>query len=209
MANADQAVNPASVVYAQGTESENTYYSNLTVCEGLDNIGGRFRAGLTAVQITRFWSKVQRAAGCWEWQAGKFRNGYGMFGAGRFPDGRSDTRYTHRVAYELTHGPIPNGLQVLHTCDNPPCCNPAHLQLGTHLDNMQDSARKGRKSGERPKAWSLPADVYRSVLAECLSGPRGTMVRLARQHGVMVQMLSLACRRHRARHRLSSWKRSA
>jgi hypothetical protein len=51
---------------------------------------------------------------------------------------------SHRAAWKLTHGPIPDGLQVLHRCDNPPCCNPAHLFLGTQQDNIADMHKKGR-----------------------------------------------------------------
>lgn len=57
---------------------------------------------------------------------------------------------SHRAAWELTHGPVPDGLFVLHRCDNPPCCNPAHLFLGTRGDNNRDARAKGRHvHGER------------------------------------------------------------
>lgn len=57
---------------------------------------------------------------------------------------------THRAAWIVTHGPIPDGLQVLHRCDNPPCCNPAHLFLGTQLDNVSDMNAKRRHGGGKP-----------------------------------------------------------
>jgi hypothetical protein len=56
----------------------------------------------------------------------------------------------HRVAYAQSHGPIPPGLEVRHTCDNPPCCNPAHLLLGTHAENMADMAHRKRAKGGAP-----------------------------------------------------------
>lgn len=56
-------------------------------------------------------------------------------------------RTVHRVAYELAVGPIPDGLCVLHSCDNPPCCNPAHLSLGTHTENMKHKMDRGRWGG--------------------------------------------------------------
>lgn len=93
----------------------------------------------------RFWSKVDKRGPdeCWEWQAYRRRLGYGEFRIGPRVGGRA--HLAHRVAWELTRGPIPDGMQACHRCDNPPCVNPAHLFLGTANDNIQDMIRKGRK----------------------------------------------------------------
>ena len=91
----------------------------------------------------RFWSKVDRSGdGCWEWQP-KSRSsfGYGVMRIGGTP-GRLVG--AHRLAWQYTYGPIPEGLCVLHGCDNPPCCNPAHLHLGTKADNMREKVERGR-----------------------------------------------------------------
>lgn len=90
----------------------------------------------------RLWSRVDVQADpdtCWEWIGGGTKAGYGLIGYGR-----KRRFYTHRLAYELIHGPLVKGDQVLHHCDNPPCCNPKHLFKGTHTDNMRDCAEKGR-----------------------------------------------------------------
>ena len=95
----------------------------------------------------RFWERVQRGSSqiCWLWQ-GRESAKYGHFNLNR------ESHYAHRVAYELTYGLILLPLYVCHRCDNPPCCNPRHLFLGTSQDNMEDCIRKGRHScGERPR----------------------------------------------------------
>ena len=88
----------------------------------------------------RFWAKVQKTDGCWLWTGGLKVAGYGGF----YTDRRGRSVLAHRVAWELTNGPIPEGLDCLHTCDTPSCVRPDHLFLGTHADNMQDAARKGK-----------------------------------------------------------------
>ena len=106
--------------------------------------------------IERFWKHVQRcehgtdcAACCWLWTASYSRDGYGQFRlhtAYKRPDGKARRLSTHRLSWMLTAGDIPEGLCVLHNCpgkDNRLCVNPAHLWLGTIMDNTHDAMRKG------------------------------------------------------------------
>jgi hypothetical protein len=88
--------------------------------------------------MDRFWSKVQKSDACWIWAASRDDKGYGTFGF----DGV--VQKAHRVAYQLSVGPIPDGAHILHSCDNPPCVNPAHLRVGTRSDNMRDKVARGR-----------------------------------------------------------------
>lgn len=93
----------------------------------------------------RFWSKVNvgEVGECWDWLAQTDGWDYGRFQIHDKP------WQAHRVAWILTYGPIPEGLGVLHHCDNPGCCNPYHLFLGTPADNVADAVRKGRQRGPK------------------------------------------------------------
>jgi len=107
----------------------------------------------------RFWSKVNPAGPlpdhcpelgqCWVWMAGTAGSGYGEFSVGSRSDGTRRLVYTHRHIYATLIGPIPDGLYVLHRCDNPPCVRPGHLFDGTAADNQSDMSRKGRHGSVR------------------------------------------------------------
>ena len=145
----------------------------------------------------RFWAKVRKGGpdDCWLWTAGTDKDGYG-----RFMWNMRNPR-SHRVAYELLVGPIPEGLYACHTCDNPPCCNPAHIFLGTQLDNIRDAASKGRlatgnctRTKGCPGVALSPADVQ-DIRSACGKSNRV----LARHYGVHPSTIS------RAR-RMETWK---
>jgi len=87
--------------------------------------------------VDRFWEKVDKSGDCWKWTASK-ANGYGIFRI------NNKKVYAHRFSWLIHNSPVPVGMYVCHRCDNPGCCNPGHLFLGTAKDNMQDAKKKGR-----------------------------------------------------------------
>lgn len=134
--------------------------------------------------LDRFWSKVKISDGCWEWTAATDHCGYGRFGI------RGRNRLAHRVSFCIHVGPVPEGMCVLHRCDNPPCVNPDHLFLGTQKDNMRDRDSKRRTpSGEShaksPLTWADVAEIRRRYAAGGCS-----LNALAREFGVTNQSIS-------------------
>ena len=121
--------------------------------------------------------------GCWPWTGARTRGGYGqVWQAGGRKTGIRWV-YAHRIAYELATGPIPAGRNVLHRCDNPPCCRPDHLFVGTHADNMADMSSKGRAA--MPNAKLSEADV-----AAIRSSAGETQTSLAERYGVTQSAIS-------------------
>lgn len=114
--------------------------------------------------------------GCLEWTWYKTRHGYGQMHYGGV------VKFTHRLAYELKHGPIPRGMHVCHTCDNPPCCNPDHLFLGSQTDNMTDKTNKNRQA----QSLQLPQTVLTDQNVRDIRTSSNSAKELAKQYNVTV-----------------------
>lgn len=118
----------------------------------------------------RFWSKVSIAGedDCWLWR-GAMPYDYGRFSIGSRTNRTRRTERAHRMAWLLTNGDIPNGLLVLHKCDNRSCVNPDHLYLGTYSDNMNDMYSRGRhpeggaRGGEKHHAAKLTTNDAKKI----------------------------------------------
>lgn len=133
----------------------------------------------------RFWAKVDRRGPdeCWPWTAYTRHDGYGEISRTR----SEGPEKSHRVAWQLAHGPIPEGQYVLHKCDNRPCCNDAHLFLGTQAENMHDMRDKGRARGygppgERSGNAKLTEVDVRAILVAAAAGEKPTAI--AARYGV-------------------------
>jgi hypothetical protein len=147
---------------------------------------------VTARYADQFWTKVQPVdSGCWEWQGAK-TDGYGNIRLG----GRAGRNVrAHRLAYELACGLIPEGMIVCHHCDNPPCCNPDHLFLGSHAANVADKITKGRGiHGEKNGIARLTVSAVKMIRRRCDAGE--TQRSLARELGVSETTISRVVHRH-------------
>lgn len=96
-------------------------------------------AGLTHMPLPdRFWVRVEKSDGCWLWTGSRMTHGYGVLTVNGRPIG------AHRYSYSIANGPIADDVVIRHSCDNPPCVNPAHLLAGTQTDNVHDMLERGR-----------------------------------------------------------------
>jgi hypothetical protein len=132
----------------------------------------------------RFWPKVRREHpdACHIWTGGTDGRGYGQISVQGRP------AKAHRIAWELTYGSIPPGLHIRHRCDNPPCCNPSHLLLGTHPQNMADMVERRRSAlGERNGSHTKPERHSSRLHPE--SRPRGESHPRAKMTAVLIRDL--------------------
>lgn len=128
---------------------------------------------------------VDPETNCWNWIRST-RNGYGHMGMG------NPARYigAHRAAFEAFIGPIQDGFCVCHACDNPPCCNPRHLFLGTTADNSRDAARKGRMNRGAKNAMAKLSDGLVCQIRRRYSESEANQYELAVELGVSQQTIS-------------------
>lgn len=140
----------------------------------------------------RFWAKVDKRGpdDCWEWTSSRLPKGYGRFGS----------TLAHRYVYELTHGrEAAEGVVIRHTCDNPPCVNPAHLIAGTYKDNTDDMMRRGRGPiGARQGCSKLTEENVREIRARAAEGEGHQEI--ADRFGVTRSNVSAVVRRDRWSH---------
>jgi len=127
-----------------------------------DPQAGRVRRDATPVERFNRIGWIVMETGCHEWRGYRFPNGYGQFGRGV---------YAHRFSYSIRNGDIPNGISILHRCDNPPCVKPEHLFAGTVQDNSDDMCRKGRSAnGERAGQCKLTDVEVAEIRARYTAG---------------------------------------
>ena len=136
----------------------------------------------------RFNGKV-KAGGpdeCWPWLAKATAN----YGYGRMTAGRGRYLRSHQVAWALENGPIPEGASVLHSCDNPACCNPRHLSIGTQAENTADAKAKGRSSPPpRHVGQSHPGAKLSDADADEIRRGGSTLEQAAARFGVSVKTI--------------------
>lgn len=133
----------------------------------------------------RFMSYVTPNGECAEWTGGKAGKGYGVFFIVK-RQGKGIQAYAHRVSWVLNFGPIPQGMEICHRCDNPACVRPSHLFLGTRSDNMRDCVSKGRLRNGNTR---LTAEIATAIKQEYAAG-NITQQELAEKYGINFRHVS-------------------
>lgn len=133
----------------------------------------------------RFWKLIDKKEEneCWAFLGSKNKDGYG-----RMSKGNSKLDSAHRISYELHKGIIPEDMVVMHICDNPSCCNPKHLVLGTQNDNIQDMISKGRFV-LRNMSFKLTEEQMNGIRNK-YTGKRGEKVKLAKEYNVVITTIT-------------------
>jgi hypothetical protein len=139
---------------------------------------------------------IDRSGECWVWTASTSLSGYGRISF-VLPDGRRKLLQAHRVMYELVHGPIPAEMVVRHSCDNPPCCRPDHLLLGSQAENVQDMVDRGRHGhgmtiGEDHVLAKLTVGAVVELRRDRVAG--ATLAVLAARYGIGKTQVARICR---------------
>lgn len=130
----------------------------------------------------RFWRFVEKSDGCWLWIGNKSKAGYGRISVGTKSLGYVQS---HRLSWEIHNKKsIPNGLVVMHKCDNPSCVNPDHLSVGTYKENTQDMISKGRKRTVAPVGEANGKSLLTAEQAKEIKESTLSMAALARKFGV-------------------------
>lgn len=120
-----------------------------------------------------FFARVKRGEGCWEWTGFRDSKGYGRMNVPRADGTQRSSEGAYRVSWVLANGPIPDGLHVLHQCDNPACVRPDHLRLGTHADNMREASERGlmkKPTGSDSAASKLTEAQRREAIEAAYEG---------------------------------------
>jgi hypothetical protein len=145
-----------------------------------------------------FWRQVRLGSACWEWTGQRNAKGYGLVA----PSKRGRSRLAHRVAWAAERGPLPDGLNVLHRCDNPPCVRPDHLFLGTQRENMRDRDAKGRQAQGEAVGRSRLTRAAVAEIRDRYAAGGVTLRSLAAEYGTTFQNIQYVVRGR-------TWKRAA
>lgn len=144
--------------------------------------------------MTRFRKKYEVYGECWIWVAAITEKKYGRF----YLDGSLER--AHRASWMIYRGDIPEGMHVLHYCDNPPCVNPDHLWLGTNRDNMDDKIAKDRQLRGSDTSVALFDETQVAEIRRNYTGAYGEQAALAKKYGCHIGTIGAIVRRENWRH---------